>query len=290
MTENSHPFHQLSLSILKRDLYTESNFFVYLTYYIQTGLFFLNLALIYFKPQETNLTIWLLLILTVGIILLNKYFLNKSKIYYSLAEKIRKLEMIENIFPNAINNINKSYLLAFIPASIIEKAKQTPNQKTTFISLKKGKYERLIENIQENCYFTSEIMRIHSKRLKTIIVVISILFCISVIYCFYLISDSKIDDGLNKIVAGYLALFINFILTLNIYNHFTTFKKKVNDLKKIDSEISNIKQDPHEDQIISFFSEYNCVLADALPCPNSIFDNNVERLNQLWENRINSNN
>ena len=288
MNEAKDQSNQISLAISMRELYKVSNRFVYYSYGIQALLFGINIYLIVFKPEETNQAIWLLLSISIGIIIISISLLYRSKKYYELGENIRKMDMIERIFPNAANNTGKSYLISKIPSSIIKKARNNPNEKTGYYTDRENKYEKLIENIQQNCYFTSELMRSYSQMIFMVIIGISVLLASSIIYGFFILSESGVDKELSKSIAGYLALLINFVFTLNVIDHYILFSKKAKELKKIDEDLNAIKNNPHEDEIITSFTEYNCILCDALPCPDFVYNLNKTKLNSVWENRVNN--
>ncbi len=278
----------ISLAVSMRELFQTANKYLYFSYAIQAFLFIVNIFLIAFKPQESNEYIWLLFSFSIAMLVLSNFILYKSKKYYDIGEGIRKMDMVERIFPNAANKAEKSYLISKIPSSIIEKAQINPNETTDYLSGKQDKYGKLIENIQENSFFTSEIMRHYSKIILTVIIIISILLSMSIVYGFFILSESNIDNNLTKDVAVYIALLINFIFTLNIIDHYILFNKKAGELKKIDENLNSIKNNPQEDDIITTFTEYNCILCNALPCPNFVYKLNKSKLNRVWYNRINN--
>ncbi|MCL6219101.1 hypothetical protein [Zunongwangia pacifica] len=278
----------LSLAITMRELYKVSNRFVYWSYFVQALLFAINIYLILANPSETNSSIWALLAFSIAVIILSISLIYKSKKYYELGENVRKMDMIERIFPDAANGTSRSYLISRLPRSILEKAKKNPDKKTDYYTDRVDKYEKLIENIQQNCYFTSEIMRSYSLLILSVIIGISVLLAGSIIYGFFILSESNADQELSKSIAGYLALLINFIFTLNIIDHYILFDKKAKELKKIDESLNWIKNNPHEDEIITSFTEYNCILCNALPCPDFAYDRIKKKINFVWENRVNN--
>jgi hypothetical protein len=278
----------ISLAVSMRELYKTANRFVYFSYGIQALLFIVNILLIVFKPQESNELIWVLFSISLAVIVLSIFILYRSKKYYEIGENVRKMDMIERIFPDAANKAEKSYLISKIPSSIIEKAQSSPNETTDYLSDKQNKYEKLIENIQENSFFTSEIMRHYSRIILLVILIISVLLGFSIVYGFFILSESDVDKVLTKSIAGYLALLINFIFTLNIIDHYILFNKKSKELKRIDENLNTIKNNPQEDEIITSFTEYNCILCDALPCPDFVYKLNKSKLNTVWNNRINN--
>jgi membrane protein YdbS with pleckstrin-like domain len=278
----------LSLAVAMKELYKISNRFVYWSYCVQALLFGINIFLILVNLSETNSSIWTLLAFSIFVIILSISLIYKSKKYYELGENVRKMDMIERIFPNAANSTSKSYLISSLPSSILEKAKMNPDEKTDYYSDRENKYEKLIENIQQNCYFTSEIMRSYSALILSVIIGVSVLLAGSIIYGFFILSESSANQVLSKSIAGYLALLINFIFTLNIIDHYILFDKKAKELKKIDESLNLIKNNPHEDEIITSFTEYNCILCDALPCPDFAYNRIKNKLNLVWENRVNN--
>ena len=264
-----------------RELYKTSNRFVYLSYSIQALLFVVNFFLIVFKPQESNGFIWIQFSVSIAIVVISLIVIYRSKKYYEIGENIRKMDMIEKIFPDAANNAEKSYLISKISSSIIEKAQNNPNETTDYSTSRHDKYERLIENIQENSFFSSEIMRHYSRLIFVVLVIIFIILGISIVYGFFILSEASVDAALTKNIAGYLALFINFIFTLNIIDHYILFSKKSKELKRIDENLNTIKDNPQEDEIITSFTEYNCILYDALPCPDFVYTLNKSKLKKF---------
>lgn len=283
MTEESQ---HISLSVAMQELFKKSNELVYWSYGVQGFLFTINILIILLKPDKSNEFIWLFFAFSLVIIILSMIVIYHSKKYYSLGESIRKMDMVERIFPNAKNSSEKSYLLSKIPSTIINKAENRQNENTDYYSSREDKYGKLIENVQENSFFTSEIMRFYSKIILGVIGLILILICTSSIYGFYILSESNTNKDLTINIAEYLALLINFLYVLNIIDHYILFNKKSKELKRIDEDLNKIKSNPQEDDIITFFTEYNCILNDALPCPNFAYKIIKNKLNIVWNNRI----
>lgn len=288
MKKMNQPAQPISLAIAMREVYKLSNWYLYLAYLIQLLFFLTNLYLIVNDSTKTNKSIWLVLVVSIGILILNFFFLRQSKKYYELGENLRKLDMIKRIFQNADNKTDKSYVIARIPSRIIKKAQMNPDEKTDYYTDKQTQYGKLIENIQQNCYFTSEIMRSYSNIILAAIIFILIALGISIFYGFFLLSEYKIGNELSENISSYLSILINFIFAINIIDHYLLFDKKAKDLKKIDLELNKLKQDPHEDEVITSFADYNCILSDALPCPDFVYTWNKVKLNSVWENRVNN--
>ena len=280
---------KISLAIAMGELFKKANKLVYYSYLIQVILFVINIYLILNKPQESNKLIWSFFTFSIFIIVLSMVVIYNSKKYYTIGENLRKMDMMERIFPNAKNNIEKSYLLSTVPISIIAKSEIENNQSNNYYSSNRNdKYGKLIEDIQENSFFTSEIMRFYSKVILIAIIIILCLIGFSIIYGFFILSENNESKELAKSIAGYLALLINFIFALNLIDHYILFNTKSKELKRIDSDLNTIKLNPQEDDIVTFFSEYNCILSDSLPCPDFAYNFIKSRLNTVWNNRTNN--
>lgn len=266
-------------------LFIEANKFVYYTYTLKIFFFIINILIIIFSPTETPLFIWSVLGVNIIVILVSLFLDKISRNYYELAEKLRKIDMIKKIFPNANDKAEESYIKSKLPSKILKEAEDNSQYQTEYYSDQTTKFSRLIENIQENCYWTSSLMRIYSKKIKIVLYIIIIVFLISVIIGFNLLSTDNSQENI-KHISRFLAFFINFIFALNIYSHQESFEKKSAMLKNIDNNLESKKVSPSEDEVIKFFTEYNCILTDALPYPKWVYDANEENLNTVWKDRV----
>ncbi len=276
----------ISLAIAMKEMYKVSNLYVYLTYATQFLFFITNLYVIVFQPKESNGLIWGLVSAAIAIIIINFYFLRQSKTFYELGESIRKLDMIERIFPNALNKTQKSYLISKIPSRILEKSQNNAEIKTDYYTNEQSQHGMLIQNIQQNCYFTSEIMRNYARVILYFIIIIVIALGCSVFYGFFLLSENTTNNEISKNFSSYISLLVNFIFAMNIIDHYFLFNKKAKELEKIDLDLDRMKNNPLEDEVITSFTEYNCILCDALPCPEYVYNWNKLKLNTVWENRL----
>jgi len=277
---------RFSLAIAMRELYRVSNNFLYASHIMQGLLFVTNIYLILSKAEDSSGQVWTILALSVLILSTCAFLQDKSRAFYGLGESVRKLDMLERIFPRATMNASKHYLLLKIPDAVLAKATENSEQKTDYLSKQSEKYKILIENIQQNCYFTSEIMRSYAGIIRAVIILMVAVFAISIFFGLYFLSTSNIDSNLSKGISGYLAVLVNFIFALNIFEHLSSFRRKSSALKKIDENLDHIKKNPHEDEVIASFTDYNCTLSDAFPCPDFVYNRIESRLNTIWANRV----
>jgi len=274
----------VNMTVAMRILYKKSSQYIYMTYFTRACIFIINLIIIVTKIKESSFAIWGILGVVITIILVNLYCSVKAKELYELGEKIRILDIIKKAFPNANNKAEESYIKNNLPSKILFRAK-TNEDSTEYYSNRTDKYEKLIEHIQENCFFTSALMKSYAKIILVIIMFLSIILILSILYGFFSLSENN-NYKLVKGVADSLAIFVNFLFALNILNHYSLFNKKSLELKQLDSALESHKHHPNEENVIIYFTKYNCILNDALPCPDWIYDLNKEKLNMIWKQRI----
>ncbi|MCT4672404.1 MAG: hypothetical protein N4A37_04055 [Prolixibacteraceae bacterium] len=278
----------ISLSIAMQELFRKANKLVYCSYGIQIFLFFMNMVLIFLHLEDSNVFIWFLFSFPLATIIATLCIMHRSRKLYELGECARKMDMIVRIFPNVSYKIRRSYLLSELPPEVFAKARENPDVLTSYESRKLDKYGILIENVQQNSFFTSQIMYSYSRMILGVILVIIFLISLSIIGVLFILSESSADNLLTQNVSRCLALLINLIFALNIIDHYLLFNKKSKELKRIDEDLEKIKDNPQEDDIITSFTEYNCILYDSLPCPDFVYNIVKDKLNTIWNNRINN--
>jgi|GEM_PF-6810595 len=280
--ENKDITQFINLNSTMRALYTRSEIFIWYSYLAQGLLFIMAIFLAFYNSKENIVYIVVCLIASIIFLLLNEVFLYFSKIYYDIGEDVRKFEMLEKIFSSAVSSVDKSYLIAKIPSKMLIKTEEKSDNST----VGKDKYEQIIDKIQENCFYTSELMKIHSRTLMIGIIVISLFYFLAVMFFIFHFSRSNpnVQSGVNAFACMTAA--VNFIIAIKVFSHYRSFSQKSDFLNKIDKKLGEIKNNPTEDDVITTFSEYNCVLSDALPCPNYTFKRNGKDLKFAWKNRV----
>lgn len=267
------------------ELYDKSIFAIYSSYVVQTVFFGINIYLI-LNPQTGSGYIWTILGITIIVVLFNFYLMVRSKKFYELAESVRKLNMIQLIFPEARNSTERALTLARIPENILNNGKGDGKLESSYYTKEEGKYEKLISHIQENSFFTSQLSKSYSNIIMLVIVFFLLSYGLSIIFGFFKVSQTV---GLEQqgFVAGYLALFVNFIFALNIFSHYQIYLNNSKNLESIDRNLG-INTKLSEDEVINAFSEYNCILSTGLPVPKFVYSMHRNKLNTIWAQRVDS--
>ncbi len=271
--------------------YEIANSYLNRGFWIKGGIFILNLIVIFIPNlTDNNLSIWGMFILSVFAILLDNNYQDKFRFAYDVGERIRKLDLIRKVFPSANNKAEEAYLISQLDSTVIERAKKKPKKESEYYSDREEKFEILSEHIQENSFWTSSLMELHGKTVKNIMIGMFVVIILSIIGGMFVLSEfSQEEVVLNLNVSQYLALLVNTVFTFNILTYHNSFAKKSKQLKEIDTKLESLKNKPELDELFISFAEYNCILYDAFPTPNSIYEKHGERLNAVWERRVSSN-
>lgn len=277
-----------NISALMNAQYETANQYLTKGFWVKGIIFSLNLVVI-FLPRLTvnNAMIWLVFLISVFAILLENNYQDKFRHAYDVGEKIRKLDLIRKVFPSANNKAEEAYLMSQVQQSVIELAKKKPQKESDYYSDREEKLEILSEHIQENSFWTSSLMELHGKTVKTIIISMFVIILISVIGGIYALSEFKEKNSILSLnVSQYLALLVNTVFAFGILNYYNSFVKKSGQLKEIDTKLEGSKKEPKLDELIINFAEYNCVLCDAFPTPVSLYEKHGDRLNTVWKQRV----
>ncbi|MEM6737998.1 MAG: hypothetical protein AAF620_18210 [Bacteroidota bacterium] len=286
MTKNEMP----NIPSLMYAQYEIANNYLNKGFWVKGIIFILNLIVI-FTPSLTgdNASIWGVFIVSVFAILLDNNYQDKFRYAYDVGERIRKLDLIRKVFPSANNKAEEAYLISQIDPTVVEHAKKNPKNDSEYYSDREEKFEILSEHIQENSFWTSSLMELHSRTVKSIMIGMFVLIFVSIIGGMYVLSEFKEDEvTLSLNVSQYLALLVNTVFAFNILTYHNSFAKKSKQLKEIDTKLEAIKNKPELDELFISFAEYNCILYDAFPTPSSLYNKHGDRLNAVWKRRVDS--
>lgn len=268
--------------------YSIANTYLGRGFMIKGGIFLLNVVFI-FIPQlsENNIAVWCIFGISVAAIVLDNNYQEKYRSSYETGEKIRKLDLIRKVFPAATNKAEEAYILSQITAKVINLAKKNPKDETKYYTDQPKKLQALAEHIQENSFWTSSLMDLHSKMIKNYIILMFVMMFVSVVGGFYVVSEyAGQGELINLNVSQYLALLVNTVFAFNLLTYYNTFRKKANQLASIDQKIETTKKSIELDSILIDFAEYNCILCDAYPTADAIYKAHGDRLNAAWEMRV----
>lgn len=253
-------------------------------------IFVINLAVI-FTPSigDLNYVTWGIFALSVLALVLDNNLTSKFRTAYEIGERIRKIDLVKRVFPNIHSPTEQAYLLSQLDNKVIDFAKKHPRPDSEYYSDRKEKLEILSEHIQENSFWTSSLMGLYAKKLRVFIVGIFVVIFLSATIAFYLLGEygSNIQD-LNLNISQYLALLVNTVFAFNIISYYSAFSKKSKQLEAIDKKLATEKNNPDLEHVIINFAEYNCILYEAFPTPDSVYEKHGDRLNEVWKMRVES--
>lgn len=270
--------------------YEIANTYLNRGFWVKGIIFIINLIVI-FIPSLTgsNVSIWGVFVVSVFAILMDNNYQDKFRYAYDVGERIRKLDLIRKVFPSANNRAEEAYLISQIDSIVIERAKKNPKNESEYYSDREEKFEILSEHIQENSFWTSSLMELHSKKVKNIMIGMFVIIILSIIGGLYVLSEFNQEEAVLSLnVSQYLALLVNTVFAFNILTYHNSFTKKSKQLKEIDTKLEALKNKPELDELFISFAEYNCILYDAFPTPNSIYEKHGDRLNAVWKRRVDS--
>lgn len=279
-----------NLPSLMNAQYKKAEHYLKRAFWVKGIMFVVNLIVILIpKIGEINLAVWTVFGLSIIAILLDNNYQDKFRQAYDIGEKVRKLDLIRKVFPVATNKTEEAYVFTQISKEVLEYAKNNPKEVSKYYSDKDEKYEILAEHIQENSFWTSSLMELHSIAVRKILITIFLTIFISLVAGLYLLSEfSDSNKNLSLNVSQYLALLINTFFAFNILNYYNSFRRKSTQLKEIDAKLEGRKAKPQVDELFINFAEYNCILYDAYPTPEKVYDLHGKRLNAVWKIRVDS--
>lgn len=286
---------QIKLDKAREKLYKKASLHIYVSYFIQIIIFFFGLILIFTSIAKNNLfhpstSIWISFAMTLTLITLTIILKKGADNNYELAEEIRKFELIDENFSTSIEEIEKSYIIAKLPKHInkLVQVSEIPSQEENFLGKAKIPFETsclsLISSVQQNCFYTSILMKKYSFYLWLGVCILAILIVLSVIFAFIFYEMISVEN-----IKQFILLVINLAIGLNFYDHYSSFKKRSIALEKIDIELDNMYNDFSQEKALATFSEYNYVLANALPVPDIIYRYNKDNLEKAWKCRTERN-
>jgi hypothetical protein len=144
-----------------------------------------------------------------------------------------------------------------------------------------------ITYLQQNCFETSQYLRIYYKELTTKLRICLIFFSILLfgIWVIFILTDSNLYSSTQLIIISF-----NFLFALNIFRYINRYKLKYNQLKQLDKTLQLIKHKSDESDFAYYFSEYNSILVDKPVTPERIFVDNWEEIGNRWKRENSKNN
>lgn len=266
-------------------LFDKSKKWLYASMSLQVFVFVLNIVSFFFD----NNTDWkgYISLLNLCLVILIFFLIRKYKALYQLGEQVRKLRYKKLVMSEAITSFEYCNVIINVPQCIRLMANLQPSSDEDFATTGtpfNNASDKMIQDIQESCFFTSQLSKKVSELILTIIIIVTF------IILFTLLFATNNVGCIQQLWANNLAQFlINLMISLNILDMYFTFLSKAKNLEQIDNSLDvcrNLENESNKrEQINWLFMEYNCELTDALPIPDLVYKKHRNNLNEIWLKR-----
>jgi len=227
------------------------------------------------------------LIVNVSIVIIMVFFdnflKNEYQNKYEFASYVRNVDLYSKSLSYKISAVEESYLNIKINEKSFYK-NNSKNGSSYFFSNKETGSHKLIDNIQENVFWTGILMRNFSKYLKITMyfLVFFVMVCFGSLILIFFNTDSI---GL-KIMAQLIILLVSILFSSDIFLYYKSYKDRSLQLINLDLKIEKIKESVRLHETMIICNEYNEILSKSYPVPPFIYRKYKKRLNAIWKTRI----
>jgi hypothetical protein len=224
----------------------------------------------------TNTSIFL------SIVLIDLFCKNRYCHFYEVASKFRTLDLLTKSLAYEISPVEESYLNSAIEDKIFKKLKLEDGN-SYFLSKQDVGSHKLVDNIQENSFWTSNVMSIFVKYISSVkyILIVILVIVLTLIIVFH---DSI--HSINDIISKIIILFTQLLLATDIHTYLSSYKKCSLQLKNLDEKIEKEKNNLNLEKSLLFSNEYNEIISKSYPVPEFLYKKNNRRLNLIWKDRV----
>lgn len=222
---------------------------------------------------------WLYLVAVIALIaefcswLLSKSTSSKK----SLGQELIRLNIIQNSYGSNMS-VDLAYLKSKVTNSEFNKASSFENS-DYYATDDLTPEVRLVEIIQESCFWSQHLYQACKQRAIANSILLSILIIVLIITGLSLISSDA-----NFTLPRLALLFLMFFPLWNGIDKAISFGSATSKLTSIDQQLSASKCAFPD--LLLLFAEYNVVTSKTPLIPQKVFENEQDKLNLLWAERI----
>ena len=191
----------------------------------------------------------------------------------SLGQELLRLNILQKSFGTEFA-IDIAYLKSKVSKQEFQKAKEfeTPNY---YATEDENHEKRLIDILQESCFWSQHLYQSCQNSSIKASIILGVFIIIIVVT-----GLTIIETDTNYTIPRLSVLFLMFFPLWNLIENAISYGLANRKLTAIDQQLSNINYDTPS--ILSIFAEYNVVTSNTPLIPQRIYENEQEKLNELW--------
>jgi hypothetical protein len=197
----------------------------------------------------------------------------------SLGQELIRLNIIQKSYGSDML-VDLAYLKSKVTQSEFEKAKDFENS-DYYATDDFSPEVRLVDIIQESCFWSQHLYEACKQRAIKNSIIIFVVIIVLIITGLSVI----VEDG-NYTLPRLAILFLMFFPLWNGIDSSINFGSAASKLTRIDQRLSSSKLGFPE--LLALFAEYNVVTSNTPLIPQKVFEQEQDKLNTLWPERVGS--
>jgi hypothetical protein len=197
----------------------------------------------------------------------------------SLGQELIRLNIIQNSYGSDMS-VDLVYLKSKVTQSEFKKAKDFENS-NYYATDDSSPETRLVDIIQESCFWSQHLYQACKQRAIKNSILIAVVIIVLII-----IGLSVITADENYTLPRLAILFLMFFPLWNGIDSSIHFGSATSKLTSIDQRLSSSKH--RFPELLVLFSEYNVVTSNTPLIPQKVFEQEKDKLNTLWAERVGS--
>jgi len=195
----------------------------------------------------------------------------------SLGQELIRFNLIQKSYGSDMS-VDLAYLKSKVTKDEFKKAKEFENS-NYYATDDVSPEVRLVEMIQESCFWSQHLYQACKQRAIKISILLAVIIVILIITGLSVITSDE-----NYTLPRLALLFLMFFPLWNGIDNVISFGKATSKLTSIDQQLRTLKCEFPD--LLSLFSEYNIVTSNTPLIPQKVFEEEQEKLNSLWAERV----
>jgi hypothetical protein len=197
----------------------------------------------------------------------------------SLGQELIRLNIIQKSYGSDMS-VDLAYLKSKVTQSEFEKAKNFENS-NYYATDDSSPEARLVDIIQESCFWSQHLYQACKQRAIKNSILIAVIILILIITGLSVITADE-----NYTLPRLAILFLMFFPLWNGIDSSINFGIATSKLTSIDQRLSSSRNGFPE--LLVLFAEYNVVTSNTPLIPQKVFEQEKDKLNTLWAERVES--
>lgn len=276
------PIHDAKLRGMWRGEYSRAKILVYWGYIIEFITAIFGVWVVGFLDKQYHpIASLIIALMALSGFMLKKHY-DKIRIY---AEKARRI----TFFTKALNFhlSEKKYCELKKPFSRYAKLvsdKQLEENLKYFSTSRDYGPAKLLEMLQESAFWNFSLME-KTEKYAAIAVIIFGSMLLTTLYIIAFVTDV----GQNNLASNLIIAAVLFFITSGFWNLRNTYRTMSQNLKQIDDELENIRNNNSPPKLMDLFSllnNYDCMMMEVPIVPDFIYKINKTELDNQWNERL----